>query len=167
MLPISEKTIRASFVNASRKETTDITLPAEFADLHWDRLDFLGWRDRRIARRAYIVVPGLGEAGTELVGVMLQQAKASPQKRAQCSWRQDVTLPNDVVFFGARLSGAAGRNGDTAGTLVCADFECSTNVRRKPPVAYIGFDVEAAREERMLGLRVRAASFAATVAGTA
>ncbi|KQX05059.1 MULTISPECIES: FBP domain-containing protein [unclassified Leifsonia] len=167
MLPISEKTIRASFVNASRKEITDITLPAEFADLDWGRLDFLGWRDRRIARRAYIVVPGLGDGEDELVGVMLQQAKASPQKRAQCSWCQDVTLPNDVVFFGARLAGSAGRNGDTAGTLVCADFECSANVRRKPPVAYIGFDVEAAREERMLGLRLRSAAFAATVAGTA
>ncbi|MEL4319264.1 FBP domain-containing protein [Leifsonia sp. YIM 134122] len=169
MLPISEKTIRASFVNASRKETTDITLPADFDQLDWDRLDFLGWRDRRIARRAYIVVPDIGgpdgDPGTELVGVMLQQAKASPQKRAQCSWCQDVTLPNDVVFFGARLAGPAGRNGDTAGTLVCADFECSTNVRKKPPVAYIGFDVEAAREERMLGLRVRAAAFAATVRG--
>lgn len=172
MLPISEKTIRASFVNASRKETTDITLPAEFAELDWNRLDFLGWRDRRIARRAYIVVPAFdelgepgGETGGELIGVMLQQAKASPQKRAQCSWCQDVTLPNDVVFFGARLAGPAGRNGDTAGTLVCADFECSANVRKKPPVAYIGFDVEAARAERMLGLRVRAAAFAATVAG--
>ena len=165
MLPISEKTIRASFVNASRKETTDITLPPEFAELDWERLDFLGWRDRKIARRAYIVVPGIGGPDDELVGVMLQQAKASPQKRAQCSWCQDVTLPNDVVFFGARLAGPAGRNGDTAGTLVCADFECSTNVRRKPPVAYIGFDVEAARQERMRGLRVRAAAFAAAVAG--
>ncbi|TFV98361.1 FBP domain-containing protein [Orlajensenia leifsoniae] len=165
MLPISEKTIRASFVNASRKETTDITLPPDLAELDWERLDFLGWRDRKIARRAYIVVPGVGGPDYELVGVMLQQAKASPQKRAQCSWCQDVTLPNDVVFFGARLAGPAGRNGDTAGTLVCADFECSTNVRRKPPVAYIGFDVEAARQERMLGLRVRAAAFAATVAG--
>lgn len=167
MLPLSEKSIRASFVNASRKETTDITLPADFAETDWDRLDFLGWRDRRIARRAYVVVPGLGESGgePELIGVMLQQAKASPQKRAQCSWCQDVTLPNDVVFFGARLAGSAGRNGDTAGTLVCADFECSSNVRKKPPVAYIGFDVEAARAERMQGLRVRAAAFVSTVAG--
>ncbi|MGO7983979.1 FBP domain-containing protein, partial [Rhizobium johnstonii] len=61
----------------------------------------------------------------------------------------DVHLPNDVLFYTAKRAGQAGRNGDTIGTLACADFECSANVRKRPPVAYIGFDVEAARQQRM------------------
>ncbi|MCU1526319.1 MAG: translation elongation factor [Frondihabitans sp.] len=159
MLPLTDKTIRASFVNASRKEVTDLTLPSEFDAIDWDSLDYLGWRDPKIGRRSYIVVP----TGDTLVGVMLKQAEARPGARAQCTWCQDVTLPNDVVFYSARRAGPAGRKGDTVGTLVCAEFQCSTNVRRTPPPAYLGYDVDAARAERMASLVVRAAAFAANV----
>ena len=159
MLSLSEKDIRASFVNASRKEITDLNLPAEFAELDWQRLDYLGWRDRKIARRAYVVVPVDGQP----VGILLRQVEGGMRSRAQCSWCHDVTLPNDVAFYGAKRAGAAGRNGNTVGTLICADFECSANVRKTPPMAYIGFDVEGARLERIASLRERAAAFAAVV----
>lgn len=158
MQSITETAIRASFVNASKSELKDMTLP-ELDGLDWEKLDFLGWRDRRIARRAYIVVP----VDDGLVGVILKQAEASPRSRAQCSWCQDVHLPNDVVLYSARRSGSGGRNGNTVGTLVCANFECSANVRKLPPMAYIGFDAEAARQERMATLRVRAAAFASEI----
>ena len=157
MLPISEKTIRASFVNASRRETSDLTLPADFATLDWDALDFLGWRDPKSPRRASVVVPTLEG---DLIGVLLRQAEASPRSRAQCSWCQDVRLPNDVVFYSAKRSGPAGRNGNTVGTLVCQDFQCSANVRKTPPLAYEGFDVDAARLRRIEDLQLRAAGFA-------
>ena len=160
MLPVSEKTIRASFVNASRKERGDLTLPTDFETLDWDALDYLGWRDPKIGRRAYAVVPTLEG---ELVGILFRQAEASPRSRAQCSWCQDVKLPNDVVFYSAKRSGSAGRNGNTVGTLVCQDFQCSRNVRRTPPLAYEGFDVEAARLQRIEDLQLRAAAFAAEV----
>jgi len=160
MLSINEKTIRASFVNASRKETTDITLPAAFAELNWDKLDYLGWRDPRIARRAYVVAA----VGDAVIGVILRQAEAGPRSRAQCSWCQDITLPNDVVFYAARKAGAAGRKGDTVATLICQNFECSKNVRMLPPVAYLGYDVEAARRERIATLQERATAFASALA---
>ncbi len=155
MLPLDEKTVRASFVNASRKETSDITLPAGFAEFDWQRLDYLGWRDPKLPKRAYIVVP----VGDHLVGVVLKQADADPRRRAQCSWCQDVTLPNDVVIYSAKRTGDAGRKGNTVATLICADFECSANVRKLPPVAYLGFDVEAARVDRIANLRTHAATF--------
>ncbi|MGN7190538.1 MULTISPECIES: FBP domain-containing protein [unclassified Curtobacterium] len=160
MLPISEKTIRASFVNASRRETSDLTLPTDLDRIVWDDLDFLGWRDPRIGRRAYVVVPTLDG---DLVGVLFRQADASPRSRAQCSWCQDVKLPNDVVFWSAKRSGRSGRNGNTVGTLVCQDFQCSHNVRKLPPPAYEGYDVEAARLRRIEDLQLRAASFVAEV----
>lgn len=159
MLPLTDPIIRASFVNATRKELSDLTLPA-FADVDWSRLDYLGWRDPKFAKRALIVVP----VGADVIGVALKQADADPRRRAQCSWCQDITLPNDVVLYGARRAGHAGRNGNTIGTLVCESFQCSANVRKLPPVAYLGFDQDAARTERIETLRLRAASFATAVA---
>lgn len=158
MLPISEKTLRATFVNASRKEVGDLSLPVGFDAIDWDRLDYLGWRDPKIGRRAYVVVPTLD---SDLIGILLRRAEASPRSRAQCSWCQDVKLPNDVVFYSAKRSGKAGRNGDTVGTLVCEDFQCSRNVRRTPPLAYEGYDIEAARRKRIDDLQLRVAGFAA------
>jgi hypothetical protein len=159
MIPLTKSAITASFVNASRKVVADISFPADFDDLDWSRLDYLGWRDPKIKRRSYVVVPLAGDP----VGIVLRQADASPSRRAQCSWCRDVKLPNDVVLFSAQRAGAAGRNGDTVGTLICENFECSANVRKAPSVAYIGFDVDAAREERMQMLRARSAGFAAEV----
>lgn len=161
MLSLTEKQIHDSFINASRKEISDLSLPLDFEATNWDRLDFIGWRDRRSPRRAYFVV----RLDDSPVGVLLQQAQSAPRIRAQCSWCQDVTLANEVVFYGARRAGQAGRKGDTIGTLICADFGCSASVRMRPPSAYIGFDVEAAREKRIAGLHERADGFAREVKG--
>jgi len=159
MIPLTEQTIRSSFVNASRKEIGDLTLPLDFADIRWDQLDYFGWRDRKVPRRSYVVV----ELDGAPIAFVLRQAEASTRTRPQCSWCQDVNLSNEVVFFSAKRAGQAGRNGDTVGTLVCADFGCSATVRKRPPMAYIGFDVDAAREERIMELRERARSFARSV----
>lgn len=78
---------------------------------------------------------------------------------------EDVRLPNPVAFFSARRGGAPGRRGDTIGTLVCEDFDCSANVRRPPPPAYLGFDVDAAVWLRVETLREHVANFARRVAG--
>ncbi|WP_345751540.1 FBP domain-containing protein [Microbacterium rhizophilus] len=154
MLPLTERDVRASFVNASRKEVSDLSLPPGFAEIAWDRLDYLGWADPKFPRRAYAVV----ELDGRPVGMLLQQAEQRTSARAQCSWCDDVLLTNDVQFFAARRTGPAGRKGDTVGTLVCANFGCSAVVRKLPPLAYEGFDREAARAERIrrLGEHVRA-----------
>jgi hypothetical protein len=157
---LDESGIRESFVNASRKEVSDLALPADFGTLDWDGLDYLGWRDPKVAKRAYIVVPS--DDGP--VGIILKQAEASPRSRAQCSWCQDIRLPNDVVLYSARRVGPAGRNGNTVGTLICAEFQCSANVRTLPPSAYLGFDREAARQQRIDVLRERASDFALGIA---
>ncbi|TFD93353.1 FBP domain-containing protein [Cryobacterium lactosi] len=159
MLPLDTTTITTTFVNASRKVVSDITLPAGLDTTDWAQLDYLGWVDPKMKRRSYVVVPVDGEP----VGLVLRQADASPPRRAQCSWCRDVKLPNDVVLFSAQRAGAAGRNGDTVAIWICAEFQCSVNVRKLPSMAYIGFDVDAAREERMAMLRERSAGFAAEI----
>ncbi|MEJ5946004.1 FBP domain-containing protein [Pseudokineococcus basanitobsidens] len=161
MLPLTPATLRACFVNASKKERSDAWLP-DLDALDWDALDLLGWRDAKLGRRSYVVVPTDGGGGAP-VGVLLRQAEASPRSRTQCAWCADVRLPNPVVMVGARLAGPAGRAGGTVGTLVCEDFQCSANVRTDPPLPYEGFDVARARAERVDALRTRAAGFVRAV----
>lgn len=156
MLPLTERAIRASFVNASRREASELSLPTGLSELDWERLDFLGWSDARFPRRAYVIV----ELEDRPVGILLQRAEKRTVARAQCSWCEDVKLTNDVQFFAARKAGSAGRNGDTIGTLVCTNFACSAVVRTLPPLAYEGFDREAARDERIARLRAHAQGFA-------
>ena len=50
---------------------------------------------------------------------------------------------------------------------MCSEFECSRNVRKRPTMAYIGFDIEAARLDRIASLQNRAASFAEDIRATA
>jgi hypothetical protein len=161
MRPIDERTLRASFINASRKEASDLTLPPGFADLDVEKLDYLGWVDPKLPRRAYAVA-WVDDVAT---GVILQRAEQRVVARAQCSWCEDVTLRNDVQLYVARKAGPAGRKGDTVGTLVCAEFGCSQNVRILPPLAYEGYDRELARELRIVKLQEHVAAFIGAVRG--
>jgi len=156
MLPIDERAIRASFRNTSRKEASSAAMPPGFAEVDFSLLDFLGWSDPKMPRRAYVAAHR--DDGSP-VSVMLQQAEQRVLARAQCSWCEDVTLRNDVQFFAARKAGPAGRNGDTLGVLICANFGCSANVRRLPVLAYEGFDREAARAQRILRLQQHVQGF--------
>ena len=154
MIPLTENQIRSSFVNPSQRERKEATLP-DLAQLRFDDLDYLGWRDRKQPALGYVVAIIDGEP----VGVLLRLADGRVRSRPQCSWCEDVHLPYDVVFFIAKRAGKAGRNGNTLGTLVCADFQCSANVRKRPPTAYVGFDVEAARQQRIDALREHVDAF--------
>lgn len=154
MNPLTEAQIRASFINASKRERAQALLPEDFSEIDWSTREFLGWRDRKLPQVGYVVC----ELEDEIVGIMLRQAEARARTRPQCAWCEDVTLPNDVAFYVAKRAGAAGRNGDTIGIRVCENFECPVNVRRLPPIPYPGFDREAGRQQRIqvLGEHVRA-----------
>lgn len=160
MHALDEERIRASFTNTTVRERKAIVPPPALERLDWEALDYLGWRDPKRPQLGCVVA----ELDDGPVGVLLQQAERTPRARAQCSWCEDVQLPNDVVFFSAKRGGDAGRRGDTVGTLVCAGFECSTNVRRMPTLAYVGFDREAERQRRIASLRERVAAFVRRVA---
>ena len=112
MLPLSADAIRASFINASRKEAASLTLPADFNTLDWERLDYLGWRDPKLERRAYVVVPTLDG---RIVGVLLRHPGTAVRRLAQCSWCADTSIPNPVVLYSAKRSGESGRLGNAVG----------------------------------------------------
>jgi hypothetical protein len=154
MHALDEAALRSSFVNVSLRERRSIPIP-DLGSLPVEDLGHLGWRDTRVPALGYVVV----EVDDRLVGVLLRQTEARTRTRPQCSWCEDVELPNDVVFFGARRAGAAGRRGDSIGTLVCAGFECSANVRRRPSVTRAGFDADAERERRIAVLHAHVTGF--------
>lgn len=155
MLPVTEREIRACFVNASLRERNNLNLPVDFETIRWDSLDYLGWRDRKYDGVAYVIA----ELGDEPTGILLRRAEVRSRRKSQCAWCDDVHLPNDVAFYSAKRAGKAGRNGDTVGTLVCEGFQCSANVRRLDPAPYDGFDVEAARVQRISALREHVTAF--------
>jgi hypothetical protein len=159
MHSFTDEQLRSSFLNASLRERKAMPTPPDFDATRWDQLDYLGWRDPKAPSLGYLVA----DLDAEPVGILLRQAERTPRSRAQCSWCEDVTLPNPVVFFSVKRAGDAGRRGDTVGSLVCAGFECSANVRRRPALAYIGFDVDAERERRIAALQDRVAAFVRNV----
>ncbi|WP_394768509.1 FBP domain-containing protein [Lacisediminihabitans sp.] len=159
MKQLTAADVRASFINTSLRERKAVTLPPEFETLDWTNLDYLGWRDPKLPTIGYVVTH-LDEGPT---GIMLRQSAGRTRSRAQCSWCEDVTLPNDVHYFTAKRTGPAGRAGNTVTTLVCANFECSANVRKLPPLAYTGFDRESARLKRIETLEQRSGTFVADI----
>lgn len=160
MQPIPEQDLLASFVNVSVRERRAIPVPE---DVDWDDRDFIGWRDPKLPLVGYVVVP----TDDELIGIQLRQTAQKARRRPQCAWCEDVTLSHEVAFFSAKRAGAAGRNHNTIGTLICAGFECNSNVRKPPPLAYNGFDLDAARRQRIKHLRETVTAFASSVAAGA
>lgn len=167
MTPLTDAQIRASFVNASRREAANATLP-DLGDIRWDRLDFLGWRDRKAPLVGYAVV----EIDGEPTGIILRAADRGTgvRRRAMCGWCEDVVETEDVTLFTARRAGAAGRKGDSIGTLICSDFRCSANVRRPPTSTEAGSGAAEVRElivaSRIEGLGERCRQFVAEVRST-
>jgi len=155
--PLTDNEIRASFVNASRREAKQATLPADL-DLgpRWETLDYLGWVDRSNPQRAYAVVP----VDEEPVGFLLRTAERTRKANAMCAWCEDVFATSEVALFVARRAGASGREGNSLGTLVHADFSCSTHVRRLPNGMEGGLDPLALVERRVEELRARSSAFA-------
>ena len=155
MFTLTEKSIRSSFINVSQRERSSLTVPADVPQVDWAARDYYGWRDPKTPLLGFVVA----EIDGSPVGLQLRQADQPTRTRPQCSWCSDVTLPNDVVLFTARRAGKAGRAGDAVGTLLCARFECSRNVRRLDPPPYLGFDAAAARDRRVDALRTHVDTF--------
>lgn len=157
MKPLTDNEIRASFVNASRREAKQANLPADLdLGLRWETLDYLGWVDLSNPQRAYAVVP----VDDEPVGLLLRASERTRKASTMCAWCEDVFATSDVTLFVARRAGAAGREGNSLGTLVHADFSCSTHVRRLPNGMEGGLDPLALVERRIEELRARSSAFA-------
>ena len=159
MLPLTDQQIRSSFVNASRREVAQAPVPPDLDHRVWEDLEVLGWTDPKAPQRAYVVVP----TDDGLVGLLLRTQSSGSSRAAICDWCQDSEALDDVVLYVARRAGAAGRQGNTIGTMLHADLSCSRHVRRKPTPQEAPFDPEGFVRDRIAGLSLRAARFSERV----
>jgi hypothetical protein len=125
--PLSAEEIRRSFVNSSKSLVKAMTLPPRFAELPWDSLDYLGWRDPKAPNRGYLVV----RRNDGVTGIALNtQASGKPRRgTGLCDLCNTAHRVTDVALFAARRAGAAGREGNTVGMYICADLACSLYLR--------------------------------------
>ncbi|MEE2524617.1 FBP domain-containing protein [Pseudarthrobacter sp. J75] len=165
MQKISPQQIRSSFVNASRSEAAKLNLPQDFDSLDWENLDFLGWRDPKMPLRGYLVLPA--EDGGKPTGVLLRAPEGGARKNRSvlCELCRDVFSKEDVLLWVAKRAGQSGRDGNTVGTLICADFLCSGNVRVEPPASEINPDPAEVVQRQVEGLRARSRRFMDRVQG--
>lgn len=161
MQPLSIKDIRSSFINATRSETAKLTPPKNLGTLDWASLDLLGWRDEKMPLRGYLVLPAEGS----LTGILLRAPEGGARKNRSvlCELCRDIYSKEDVLLWVARRAGQSGRDGNTVGTLICADFLCSANVRKEPAVNEINPDPELVVKRQVEDLRERAAKFVGRV----
>jgi hypothetical protein len=90
---------------------------------------------------------------------------AKKNRSVLCEICRDVFSKADVFLWVARRAGASGRNGNTVGTLICADFLCSGNVRVEPPVNEINPDPAEVVKRQITGLQSRTRLFLDRVHG--
>ncbi|MEV1176098.1 FBP domain-containing protein [Nonomuraea sp. NPDC049784] len=130
MRPVTERDIRASFINCSKGETKRLNLPKDFTDSPWEDLDFLGWRDPGAPERAYLVA----ERDGGLVGIALRVTSSASRgftSRSMCSLCLTTHTSGGVALMTARRTGEAGRQGNSVGQYLCTDLACSLYVRGK------------------------------------
>ncbi len=130
MRQITELEIRTSFVNCSKGEAKRVGLPRDFADLPWEDLDFLGWRDPGAPERAYLVA----EHRDRFIGISLRAASGAARgftARSMCSLCLTTHTNGGVALMTARRTGEAGRQGNSVGQYLCTDLACSLYTRGK------------------------------------
>lgn len=155
--------ILGAFRSATRSEVKRVTFAENFESVEFGALDYYGWVDPKIPRRAYL----LFDRPDGPIALLLNRAAVTPRGRTMCTWCNDVNLTDDAVLYTARRAGAAGRKGDTIGTMICANFGCSRNVRRLPPAFHKDTDLEFIRERQVGELRRKVDGFVDKVLATA
>ncbi|MEV5974059.1 FBP domain-containing protein [Streptomyces sp. NPDC051921] len=130
MEPLTDKQIRASFVNCTKGDAARMKLPLDFAELPWEDLDFLGWVDPGAPLRAHLVVP----RPEGPVGITLRVpavGRTSAMKSSMCQICLTSHASSGVTLLVAPLAGVRGREGNTVGTYLCADLACPLYARGK------------------------------------
>jgi hypothetical protein len=157
--PITERDIRASFVNCSKGEAQRLAVPRELAETAWDDLEFLGWGDPGAPERAYLVA----ERDGGLTGVTLRVTGSGGRgftARSMCSVCLTTRTAGGVTLMTARRSGAAGRQGNSVGQYLCHDLACSLYVRGlRAPAAGADLDESLSSADKIARVRVNLDAF--------
>ncbi|WP_329352682.1 FBP domain-containing protein [Streptomyces sp. NBC_01261] len=126
MKPLTEREIRAAFVNCTKGEAKRLSVPRDLAERPWDDLDFLGWRDPQAPDRAYLAI----EQGDHLTAIALRSPGATSwqTRRSMCSMCMTMHTGGVSLMTAAR-AGKAGQQGNSVGAYMCSDLACPLYVR--------------------------------------
>jgi hypothetical protein len=128
MRPLTEREIRAAFVNCTKGEAKRLTVPRDLAERPWDDLDFLGWRDPQAPDRAYLAAD---LDGRPVALALRSTGPASWQmRRSMCSICM-TSHTGGVSLMVAPKAGKSGQQGNSVGAYMCSDLACSLYVRSK------------------------------------
>lgn len=134
MKPLTDRDIRAAFVNTTKGEASRLNVPRDLAEQPWEDLDFLGWRDPQAPDRSYLVAE-LPAFGDRPVAVALRSSSgASWQARRSICSLCVTTHTGGVSLLVAPRAGKAGKEGNSVGAYMCSDLACSLYVRGKREV---------------------------------
>lgn len=128
MQPLTEQQIRVAFLNTTKGEAKRLAVPRDLAERPWDDLDYLGWRDPRSPDRAYLVAEREGRPAA--VALRRPSPTAAPGRRGMCAMCL-TTHTGGVSLMVAAKAGKAGQQGNSVGTYLCDDLDCSLYVRGK------------------------------------
>ncbi len=159
MQKITAQQIRSSFINASRSEAAKANLPPQLRNHRLGQSGIPGLAGRKNAPSADT---SWFRTGGELTGIMLRAPEGGSGKRrvVLCELCRDVFSKDDVYLWVAKKAGQSGKDGNTVGgTLICAEFGCSANVRKEPPANEINPDPAAVVVEQIAGLESRTEQF--------
>jgi hypothetical protein len=128
MRPLTEREIRAAFVNCTKGEAKRLSVPRDLAERPWDDLDFLGWRDPQAPDRAYLAAELDG--GLTAIALRATGAASWQARRSMCSLCL-TTHTGGVSLMVAAKAGKAGQQGNSVGAYMCDDLACPLYVRGK------------------------------------
>lgn len=131
MQPVEKDDIRSCFVNMTEAQLDSMSFPGLHETL-WAEREFLGWRDVNHQTRGYLVF----WVEETLRGLMVRAAETPmPAGRsAVCVLCHTQQPAPQVSLFVSPKAGAEGFRGNTVGTYLCADLNCSTIIRMIPEV---------------------------------
>ena len=136
-----------------------MAVPRDLAEVGWENLDFLGWRDPGAPERAYLVA----ERDQGLAGVALRATSGAARgftKRSMCSLCLTTRTAGGVGLMTARRAGAAGRQGNSVGQYLCTDLACSLYVRGlRPPAAGVDLDESLPAADKIARARANLDAF--------
>ena len=103
------------------------------------------------------------------VGFMVRAASSTlrPGIGAMCSFCHTPQPSTQVLMFSAPKGGAAGRDGNTIGTYLCADLACSMMIRMLPATSELTLSRSEVVARRSAGLTERLQRFTANLLKTA
>ena len=149
MRPLTQREIRASFVNCTKGEATRMHVPHDLDTRPWGELDYFGWRDPQSPGRGYLVA----DLDGRLQGITLRapQSTVGSARKSMCSLCMTMRS-GGVSLMVAPRAGSRGQHGNTVGTYICADLQCSLSIRGKRPVDGPGIPETLSAEDRAIRL---------------